>query len=224
MPAQSTPNPRKRGTDKPCAVCGTIFYAVAARPRARFCSVRCKGIGSRLPVKRCAVCGKEWQPTFGKGLRPCCSRACGYAYRRNGNARPCVVCGKMKYRPAGYKISPHGVFCGNACWNAYQTYSPERLIYGAHWHRQRKAALRRDGHACRGCGIGSRSIRGGLHVHHIIPFKRWPDQDSAHQLANLIALCPSCHKRADLAFHRDGSVLFGVAPDRPNTRCDASRS
>lgn len=190
-----------------CVVCGSSFYASARRPNSMYCSLTCKGIGSRASF-HCETCGKRVEHGYRSRSKRWCSRSCAATARRTGSEHPCTVCGKLKYIPSGYTISTHGVFCTLACWNTYQTYSPERIFYGGRWHRQRTAALKRDNHVCQGCGILARRVRGGLHVHHIIPFKLWPDQDSANDLANLLSLCPSCHKRADLAYRQDGTILF----------------
>lgn len=124
----------------------------------------------------------------------------------------------------GLNNKSHVNSCNARCWDEYQTYSPERIFYGARWQRQRAEALNRDGDTCQRCGVEGKAIRVGLHVHHIIPFKLWPDQDSANQLANLIALCPSCHKLADLAFHRDGTILVGSASPNIEVAVLLSRS
>jgi 5-methylcytosine-specific restriction endonuclease McrA len=58
--------------------------------------------------------------------------------------------------------------------------------------------MERDGWACQLCG-GAVSD-GGLHVHHIIPYRE--TQDNSPE--NLIALCPRCHCWAD--HHLDESV------------------
>lgn len=55
---------------------------------------------------------------------------------------------------------------------------------GRSWPTQRKAALVRDGHACRKCGR-----RSALHVHHIKPRRDGID----HSLPNLLTLCTACH-------------------------------
>ena len=126
----------------------------------------------------------------------------------------CAHCGKPVYRPRAYNFGKHGVYCNKACWNAAQTYSPDRMFYGARWAKQRRAALKRDEHICQGCGVSAQQVKGGLHVHHVVPFKMFQDQDQANRLDNLLSLCPSCHKRADLAYHADGTILF-PAPALP---------
>lgn len=58
------------------------------------------------------------------------------------------------------------------------------------WSRQqRDAAVERDNHRCRNCGVaeGMRGIT--LEVHHIVP----REVGGTHELRNLITLCHQCH-------------------------------
>lgn len=64
--------------------------------------------------------------------------------------------------------------------------------YGPNWGAVKKAALQRDGHACRKCESRQR-----LNVHHIKKLLSFGgDTEAANQLRNLITLCSSCHKDA----------------------------
>ena len=74
---------------------------------------------------------------------------------------------------------------------------------GPNWPRQRDAARRRDGYRCRQCGAEERP---GLqhNVHHVVPFREFnwvPGENQnyrqANQIANLITLCPSCHRQIE---------------------------
>ncbi|HUV95729.1 MAG TPA: DEAD/DEAH box helicase [Anaerolineae bacterium] len=74
---------------------------------------------------------------------------------------------------------------------------------GPGWQRQRDLARRRDHYLCRWCGAPERPGR-QHHVHHIVPFRdfAWvPAQNENHRqanrLANLITLCPNCHRQAE---------------------------
>ena len=74
---------------------------------------------------------------------------------------------------------------------------------GPNWMKQRDLARRRDQYRCRWCGAKERP--GRQHdVHHVIPFREFhwlPGQNEnyrqANRLANLIVLCPSCHRQAE---------------------------
>lgn len=88
--------------------------------------------------------------------------------------------------------------------------------YGPNWQQQRRLVLERDDHRCQTCGAESRPGT-PLHVHHIRPFREFgyvPGQNDAYrqanQITNLVALCPSCHRRAE-AGQQTRSALGGFA-------------
>jgi DEAD/DEAH box helicase domain-containing protein len=94
--------------------------------------------------------------------------------------------------------------------------------YGPNWRRQRRLVLERDGYRCRTCGANGSAVSGEekgamLHVHHIRPFRDYnyipgvnENYRQANQLDNLVALCPSCHRRAE-AGQQTRSALGGLA-------------
>ena len=71
-------------------------------------------------------------------------------------------------------------------------YNPE---YGMEWETLRRTVLERAGHRCHGCGKPVRDRQ--AHVHHRRKRKRFKSRKKANMLENLVALCPSCHKRAE---------------------------
>ncbi len=89
------------------------------------------------------------------------------------------------------------------------------------WQRQRKAARARDGYRCRSCNAPERP--GRQHdVHHIRPLRAFLEEaarnnvvpasvySQAHALSNLITLCPSCHRRAEIIV-RTANAWGGLA-------------
>jgi DEAD/DEAH box helicase domain-containing protein len=80
--------------------------------------------------------------------------------------------------------------------------------YGPNWLRQRDLARARDGFRCQICGTpeGEKTH----HVHHKIPFRMFETVEQANQLANLITLCNSCHRKVETAV-RVRSGLAGLA-------------
>lgn len=88
--------------------------------------------------------------------------------------------------------------------------------YGPNWERIRKRVLQRDGNRCQVCGTSNGNHP--LHVHHIQPFRSFPDRETANQLQNLITLCPTCHRQAETSVRiRSGMagfsyVLHNLAP------------
>ncbi|MBP6016060.1 MAG: DEAD/DEAH box helicase [Candidatus Promineofilum sp.] len=86
--------------------------------------------------------------------------------------------------------------------------------YGPNWQGQRKLALERDGRRCRTCGASADETL--LHIHHIRPFREYgylPGVNENYQIANhldnLVTLCPSCHRRAELG-QQTRSALAGL--------------
>jgi DEAD/DEAH box helicase domain-containing protein len=116
--------------------------------------------------------------------------------------------------------------------------------YGPLWEKQRDLARARDGYRCQMCGLleGDREHD----VHHKTPFRNFTNPAEAHQLHNLVTLCPACHRKAesavrmrsglagmafvlanlaplflmcdprDLGVHADSQALFANAPEKNN--------
>ncbi len=80
--------------------------------------------------------------------------------------------------------------------------------YGPNWQKQRDLTRARDGFRCQVCGEpeGEKSHQ----VHHKIPFRMFESAGQANQLANLITLCSSCHRKVETAV-RVRSGLAGLA-------------
>jgi DEAD/DEAH box helicase domain-containing protein len=80
--------------------------------------------------------------------------------------------------------------------------------YGPNWQKQRMAARERDNHTCQNCGLPE---NGRFHdVHHKIPFRAFEHFAEANRLENLVTLCPTCHRRAEVVV-RVRSGLSGLA-------------
>lgn len=69
--------------------------------------------------------------------------------------------------------------------------------YGPGWQALRRKILLRDANRCRACG-GSFS-EAQLHVHHVKPFRTFTDPALANAPSNLVSLCPSCHRQAEVS-------------------------
>lgn len=80
--------------------------------------------------------------------------------------------------------------------------------YGPNWPKLRDLARARDRFRCQICGEpeGDKAH----HVHHKIPFRMFDSIEQANQLANLITLCNSCHRKVETAV-RVRSGLAGLA-------------
>lgn len=91
----------------------------------------------------------------------------------------------------GQWISENLVGEGHHCWEGGS------ISYHSGWLRARRRVLRRDGRTCQCCGIDGDELDRGLHVHHIVPARTFDDQRVAHQVSNLLTLCPSCHRKVE---------------------------
>jgi len=79
--------------------------------------------------------------------------------------------------------------------------------YGKEWKKLSEIVRKRDHNVCQSCG---RSESGtSLHVHHKVPFKSFTSIDRANTLDNLITLCSTCHRLAELNI-RIRSALSGL--------------
>ncbi|MEX2501149.1 MAG: DEAD/DEAH box helicase [Trueperaceae bacterium] len=99
-----------------------------------------------------------------------------------------------RLRTRAYAVVPHDPVV--ATWREQGAWTSDPNAYGPGWPRLRARIVERDGHACRHCG--TRAAAGGpLHVHHLVPFRAFADRRDANREANLVTLCPACHRQAE---------------------------
>lgn len=174
-------------------------------------------------IRRCPVCQTffdipEHRVRHGRGVH--CSRKCQYIANRTKLSKPvasvCIGCGVMfmtsPCRLQGRKGG--GKFCNRQCrdrhwkgplnpsWQGGEKVNKR----GPNWQAVRRAVLERD-QTCVKCG----QVK-GLHVHHRVPFRMFGSFEQANDLANLVALCPSCHRQEEARFkwvrlQDDGGLL-----------------
>lgn len=94
-------------------------------------------------------------------------------------------------------IGPNNPMWKGACLRKNKSYR------GPDWAEVAERIRKRDRFACRHCGMTQEEHLGrwsqSLEVHHVIPFHEFTDYKKANRAANLIALCKTCHMRADRA-------------------------
>lgn len=190
---------------KTCPVCGNAFSKNAStslrtwNTQTKFCSHECYWIAKKKPPCVCEICGKEFKPV-GEPFSTAkyCSRACfGISCR---NPLPlCEVCGKpckkhgrrfcsQECSKAGYRGEKVYNYVGE---NFRKDSSP--IDYAA-WMKVAREIRERD-RVCSHCGKTPEQNGRALDVHHIVPFRI----SHSNSPSNLIALCRSCHKKADSA-------------------------
>jgi hypothetical protein len=93
----------------------------------------------------------------------------------------------------------------------YETFAerqdPPAAGYGSTWQTKRKERLERDDYRCVACGMANEehcSTYGrSIEVHHVVPKEQFRDEsgeldeENAHTLTNLRALCKPCHRQAE---------------------------
>lgn len=95
-------------------------------------------------------------------------------------------------------------------------WNSDPIFYGADWPEICSKVKRRDGNRCTSCGAGAQ--QNPLHVHHIVPFRKFPNPAEANALENLTTLCPRCHHLAEervriqSGIHGLAFLLWNLAP------------
>lgn len=73
-----------------------------------------------------------------------------------------------------------------------------RRSYGVGWNESKKERVREVyERSCGVCGKPEDELNRRLDVHHIIPARQFSDPEKRNSTDNLIALCPTCHSRAE---------------------------
>lgn len=98
---------------KQCKVCSKEFQfretpSGVAKGAGKYCSKKCKGIGSRNSQVACRVCGIMFYPGITK--RTTCSTACRHESRKTGSTVNCAHCGVSFYLPKARITNGNGNF------------------------------------------------------------------------------------------------------------------
>lgn len=161
----------------------------------------------------------EWKLESETGGGRFCSDECDQEWRKNelvgenaggwngGKVEvECEVCGES--REYHQSRADHRRCCSRECWN--ELYSDEYSgknspfwkennegRYGGSWEQRREDVVERDGFECSECGMSREEHRDrygfDLHVHHIVPKRKFECDIDAHKEENLITLCAQCH-------------------------------
>jgi len=185
-----------------CEQCGAVY--TPSKVAQKYCSPHCATESHRtpIPVRTCRNCGAVFRTRDHRQIF--CSHACAVDTFRRSDIT-CGHCGKS-FWPSNNKIK----FCSRECARFGQTrfYGPDNHFwsggyssqpyYGPNWNFQRELALERDAHTCQRCETTSPDDPSSISVHHIMPFRLFGgDYEAANDLANLVALCRSCHRKEE---------------------------
>jgi HNH endonuclease len=183
----------------------------------------------------CVLCNKEIRP-----LRKQTQRYCSVACRRQGiwyaHAYPepthCPIC-CVWFTPVhfwrGKRTGNRRATCSEPCRKLYLyprrrsfagKNNPQwtgnvtnRSYRGVGWEKQAAKARKRAKDCCERCGKTQEANGRRLDVHHKIRFFNFTNSQEANKLSNLIALCQSCHRRADMEERHNTQIpLFGFVP------------
>lgn len=191
---------------KTCARCGKVFYkkpshSMRAWEDVKFCSYVCYWQAKRK-VYICGYCGTEFnRQSYGKGDPTYCSRDCvakAQSQIRTMPRQSCEVCGSAVTKARAR-------FCSRECkviWyrgeNVYNYLGedardfPHDFEYLTFWMERAENIRQRD-KVCQHCGKTPKENGRALDVHHIVPYRMSQDNSPS----NLIALCRSCHTKAE---------------------------
>jgi endogenous inhibitor of DNA gyrase (YacG/DUF329 family) len=201
--------------ERKCLTCGKSFEVRASKLKydaCNYCSLACAKVaqGKRQFIsekRNCEICGKEFfsQPhRDNSGRGRFCSRKCQSLSMKRRKMVTCLHCGN-EFEDRENPTYPR-IFCSKKCRVAYfrgenhpNYIDGQGVFHGDQWRSQRKIALKRDGYKCVVCGKHRSELpRGGLHVHHRIRANDFDDTNKANELSNLITLCSSCHRKAEV--------------------------
>ena len=85
----------------------------------------------------------------------------------------------------------------------------EENDYGKDWPKIRELVRKRDHYTCQSCGKVELPGMPQFHIHHKVPLRTFNDLVLANDLDNLVTLCPTCHKNAEVSV-RIRSGLAGM--------------
>ena len=202
--------------DKICYHCKNVFYVKPSQEkRRRFCSKSCQSEHRKITnreLRCCKNCGVEYfvaksRSTHNRGS--VCSKKCQYELARktaekNATHKKCLNCG-VEFKTTN--SSKDQRYCGSSCRYEHMVGENNPLFLhggnsekrGPYWQKIKRAIRKRDSYTCQHCGIHESNLTSDLflHVHHIVPYRKFESHEEANKETNLITLCPSCHRKAD---------------------------
>ena len=192
-----------------CEVCSKKFSYYETAQSGKYCSIPCKAEGQKVKRQQqvCAYCGCLFIPDRGGISRRFCSLACSGAFRRLPKGM-CKKCGNPCDRRANYCSAHQGIALTgekSLLWKGGISWAHRRLIKSPAWKTIRGLVLQRDGFKCALCDKAN-----GLQVHHIVSVRDRGNENPS----NLITLCQSCHRKAELNGYGDNLAQIGNLKDK----------
>lgn len=211
--------------NRTCSGCGVEFYD--PKSRLEFCDDCNPNAGEHngnwqgaTETSTCVECGDEFEyyPSNKDGMycSACVEAAEGllpenYAQENLGVERvttSCPACGEtQQVLPSILDSHERGIFCDLDCYGDWLSehvvgenhhlWVDNESFYTHGWSKVQRAALARDDYKCQNCGLSKAQIGRNPDVHHITPVREFEHPRDAHELENVICLCPSCHSKAE---------------------------
>ena len=217
----------KRPSDgKPCSGCGVLFTPITYRPGYGFyvrksretCgAAACVRLARRGKIKgnrkvskgtSCRLCGVLFTPvrynpdqqSFHIRRRQSCPMCCE-AWSGAIPAISAALIGK----PKTHRGPKH--------WN-WRGGKADHVGRGRGWKALRPRVRKKQNYCCAKCGKYEDELGCTLQVHHKVPFHSFLTAKEANRLSNLEALCPRCHKLAEIEIdvYQMRLDLFGSRP------------
>lgn len=182
--------------DIECSCCSEVFTVVESRKEtAKFCSYQCRADWQSENLS--GENSHAW--TGGKEEYEC--RWCGDCFEQWSSQRGTEFCDHQCYTEWWRENVPTG--------EDHPRYVDGRGGYGVGWNDKKKSNVRvRDGCACQECGLSQEEhieIYGvKLHVHHIVPRRKFESAVEANDGDNLLTLCAPCHMEAENELYSGG--------------------
>ncbi|RJG10923.1 hypothetical protein D3879_14685 [Pseudomonas cavernicola] len=184
-----------------CLRCKSEF--IPSGRGTKYCSMACRRTGMKADPKHCLACGCFFTPvrlqkatgryvSYSAGKT--CSPSCHIAWIRDNPER------KRKISIAFSRERHPG----------WQGGSHREGFRGHDWEEISEKARARAGRCCEHCGMTEadhlEKYRQRLHIHHLEPFHQHQNKQMANKHSNLVALCRSCHTKADWKWRKENPV------------------
>lgn len=212
----------RRRIDVSCYSCNldiSVPHSIFNKQNRYFCD-DCSGRSSRdTDIVQCSHCQSDIERYIGEiesRENLFCDFSCYTEWRSSDEGHhprwgggmvtvECDQCGtETEKHPSNIERSEND-FCSNECNNEHQIensiYSNgdvEQFSYGAGWNDSKKERVRdQQDRQCYICEIDESELDHRLHVHHIQKARSFNDSIEANDIDNLVALCPSCHRKCE---------------------------
>jgi hypothetical protein len=188
-------------------------------------------VWTEFQCENCGVLARKRTYRMNAGSHKFCSKKCHHEWATKQTplywrTLTCVIC-SVEFKRSRYFVETRGdaKCCSRQCLNKYNSIIKQReknvnwnggsqtKDYGPNWFWQKKQARKRDSFRCVLCHVQPHVWK--LDVHHITAFKTFgwvPGENEnylqANDLANLITLCRTCHRKVEKKPH----LLHWVAP------------